>query len=187
LRTETCFGSYEARDFERGCVVAVMSRARDVAGSRMFPFRRLMAWRRAHGLALRVHEVTERSARGRYTSLVNQLRRASASVAANIAEGSGQVTAAQFARYLSIALGSARELDYHLLLAHDLGLYPSSEYARLDARCDEVCRMLNVLRARVLQNGERRWIADSSARRRSTSDLRSQVSRPVNLPHPPSD
>lgn len=84
------------------------------------------------------------------------MRRASASVAASIAEGSGQVTAAQFARYLTIALGSARELDYHLLLGHDLGLYPSSDYARLDARCDEVCRVLNVLRIRVIENADRR-------------------------------
>ena len=120
-----------------------------------FPFRRLAAWRRAHALALQVHEVTERTTRGRYQPLVNQMRRASASVAANIAEGSGQVTAAQFARYLTIALGSARELDYHLLLAHDLGLYSSSDYARLDARVDEVCRVLVALRHRVLENGQR--------------------------------
>jgi four helix bundle protein len=84
------------------------------------------------------------------------MRRASASVPANIAEGSGQVTAAQFARYLTISLGSARELDYHLLLAHDLGLFPSSDYARLDARVDEVCRVLVALRLKVLQNGDRR-------------------------------
>jgi len=82
------------------------------------------------------------------------MRRASSSIAANIAEGSGQVTAAQFARYLTIALGSARELDYHLLLAHDLGVYSSSDYARLDARVDEVCRVLVVLRMRVVQRGD---------------------------------
>ena len=118
----------------------------------MFPFRRLAAWRRAHALALQVHQVTERTTG--YQSLVNQMRRASSSVAANIAEGSGQVNAAQFARYLTIALGSARELDYHLLLARDLGLYSSSDYARLDARVDEVCRVLVVLRLRVLQRSE---------------------------------
>ena len=77
-------------------------------------------------------------------------------MAANIAEGSGQVTAPQFARYLTIALGSARELDYHLLLGHDLGLYSSSEYARLDARVDEVCRVLVALRLRVLENEDRK-------------------------------
>ena len=77
------------------------------------------------------------------------------SIAANIAEGSGQVTAAQFARYLTIALGSARELDYHLLLAHDLKLIASPDYARLDARVDEVCRMLVVFRMRVFEKVDR--------------------------------
>ena len=122
----------------------------------MYPFRKLSVWRRAHALTLLIHEVTERSHRGRYLSLVNQMRRASMSVAANIAEGTGQVTGAQFARYLTIALGSARELDYHVLVAKDLKLLGSSDYARLDARVDQVCRMLAVLRLRVLERARRK-------------------------------
>ena len=121
----------------------------------MFPFRKLAVWRRAHALALMVHEITERNARGRYYSLINQMRRASASIPANIAEGSGQVTAPQFARYLTIAIGSARELDYHVLLAKDLGVLPLSEYARLSARADQLCGMLAVLRVRVLERADR--------------------------------
>ena len=117
----------------------------------MFPFRRLAVWHRAHELSLAVHEVTERAYRGRYASLISQMRRASMSVPANIAEGSAQVTPAQFARYLTIAVGSARELDYHLLLAKDLGLLPLSDYARLDARVDQVSAMVAALRIRVLE------------------------------------
>ena len=78
------------------------------------------------------------------------------SIPANIAEGTGQVTAAQFARYLTIALGSARELDYHVLVARDLMLLGSSDYARLEARVDQVCRMLAVLRLRVLERANRK-------------------------------
>jgi four helix bundle protein len=125
-----------------------------------------VAWRRAHALAVHVYQVTERAPGGRDVSLVNRMRRASASVAANIAEGSGQVTAAEFARFLTIAIGSARELDYHLLLAHDLGLYSSSDYARLDARVDEVCRVLVVLRQRVLARSGLRENQSLSAPRR---------------------
>jgi four helix bundle protein len=117
----------------------------------MFPFRKLAVWQRAHQLTLQVHEVTERVYRGRYAALISQMRRCSMSIAANIAEGSGQVTPAQFARYLTIAIGSARELDYHLLLAKDLGLLPLSDYARLDARINQVSAMLAALRTRVLQ------------------------------------
>lgn len=119
--------------------------------SLMFPFRKLAVWHRAHELTLAVHEVTERAYRGRYASIINQTRRASMSVAANIAEGSGQVTPAQFARYLTIAIGSARELDYHVLLAKDLGLLPLPDYARLEARIDQVSGMLAMLRIRVLE------------------------------------
>jgi len=115
----------------------------------MFPFRKLAVWRKAHSLALHVYELTELAYRGRYLSLIDQMRRASMSIAANIAEGSGQVTNAQFARYLTIALGSARELDYHVLLARDLGLLAPSDCVRLDARVDEVSRMLLVFRNRV--------------------------------------
>ena len=120
----------------------------------MYPFRKLAVWRRAHALALSVHEITERAYRGRFVSLINQMRRASLSVAANISEGTGQVTAAQFARYLTISLGSARELDYHILVAKDLGLLSMSDYARLEARVDQVCRMLAVLRIRVVQRAK---------------------------------
>jgi four helix bundle protein len=122
----------------------------------MYPFRKLALWRRAHSLTICLHEITERSYGGRHASLINQMRRASMSIAANIAEGTGQVTAAQFARYLTIALGSARELDYHVLLARDLRLLGSSDYARLDARVDQVCRMLAALRQRILESAKRK-------------------------------
>ena len=144
----------------------------------MFPFRKLAVWRRAHALTLALYEVTERVYRGRYASLINQMRRASMAIAANIAEGSGQVTKPQFARYLTIALSSARELDYHALLAKDLGLLPLSDYARLEARTDQVCRMLAVLRVRVLEE------AEGSAARRPARKRR--VSPTSDFHRPPS-
>jgi four helix bundle protein len=143
----------------------------------MYPFRKLSVWRRAHELALQVHQMTEPAFRQRrYWSLIDQMRRASMSVAANIAEGSGQVTSAQFARYLTIALGSARELDYHVLLAHDLGVLTHSDFARLDARVDQVSRMLAVFRDRVAERAMR-----STPRRRVNQipgPLKSHLSRP---------
>ena len=119
----------------------------------MYPFRRLVAWRRAHALALFVHQVTERFDSRRYVSLVNQMRRAALSIPANIAEGSGRASETQFARFLEIALASARELDYHALLTKDLGLLAPSDYARLEARVDEVCRILVVLHRKVARHG----------------------------------
>lgn len=142
----------------------------------MYPFRKLTVWRRAHELSLQVHRMTEPAFRQRrYWSLIDQMRRSSMSVAANIAEGSGQVTSAQFARYLTIALGSARELDYHILLAHDLGVLTNSDFARLDARVDQVSRMLAVFRDRVAERAMR-----SNPRRRANQipgPLTSHLSR----------
>lgn len=146
----------------------------------MYPFRKLAVWKRAHALALQVHELTEQNYQGRYWSLIDQMRRASASVAANIAEGSGQVTSAQFARYLTIALGSARELDYHVLLARDLGALSTSDCVRLDARVDQVSRMLSVFRDRVADRA-------SKARRRRRVNPSHRVPLTSHLPHPSSD
>ena len=73
-----------------------------------------------------------------------------AAIPANIAEGAGHASQAQFNRFLEIALASAREADYQLLLAKDLGLLPAREYAFIEARLTEVQAMLMGLRKRVL-------------------------------------
>jgi four helix bundle protein len=115
----------------------------------MHPYRRLAVWQKSHALTLRVYHVVE-PIRGRYPSLAQQLLRAAHSIPSNIAEGSGRSSGVQFAQFLQIALGSARELDYFLQLAADLGVLPASDHATLEADAAEVTRMLVVLRRRVL-------------------------------------
>jgi four helix bundle protein len=75
--------------------------------------------------------------------LTSQIRRASASIPANIAEGCGRSGVAELARFLHIAMGSASELEYHFILARDLSFLPDDQYARLDRELAEVKRMLN--------------------------------------------
>ena len=145
----------------------------------MYPFRKLSVWRRAHALALQVHEVTEPAyQRRRYWSLIDQMRRAATSVASNIAKGSGQVTSAQFARYLTIALGSLRELDYQVVLGRDLAVVTKSDGVRLDARVEQVSRMLTVFRNRVAERAMR------SSPWRRVNQIRGPLTS--HLPHPPS-
>ncbi len=72
----------------------------------------------------------------------NQMRRMSASIGANIAEGVCRGGDVDFARFLQIAVGSASELEYHLLLARDLELLKASDYQRLSDEAEEVKRML---------------------------------------------
>jgi four helix bundle protein len=70
------------------------------------------------------------------------MRRASVSIGSNIAEGSCRRGDVDFARFLQIALGSASEVEYHLLLAGDLELLKSPDYQRLSEEVVEVKRML---------------------------------------------
>jgi four helix bundle protein len=77
--------------------------------------------------------------------LRDQLFRAAISVPANLAEGCGRTGDREFRRFVRIALGSASELEYHLLLARDLGLLPELAYEQLAASIVEIERMLTGL------------------------------------------
>ena len=114
----------------------------------MHAFRKLSVWRKAHELALRVYQAAPLIGR-HYPALAGQMLRAAHGIPANIAEGSGRSTGAQFANFLQIAIGSARELDYYRLLAADLGAIPRSQHATLGARTEEVIMMLVGLKRTV--------------------------------------
>ena len=86
----------------------------------MKDFRDLKVWKRAHDIALTVYRCTRNFPREETYGMVSQLRRCSSSVAANIAEGCGRSGNAEFGRFLNMAMGSASELEYFLLLARDL-------------------------------------------------------------------
>lgn len=115
----------------------------------MRSFRTLNVWHKAHTLTLDVYRQTAGFPRDEIYGLTSQLRRASASIAANIAEGCGRSSQADFARFLSIALGSASETEYHLLLAHDLGFLSDEQYPQLNAMVIDVKRMLSTLITRL--------------------------------------
>ena len=97
----------------------------------MKDFRNLKVWERAHELTLELYRMTGRFPREELFGLTSQIRRCSASIGANIAEGCGKRGNAEFQRFLQIASGSASELDYHLLLAHDLNLITREHYHRI--------------------------------------------------------
>jgi len=80
----------------------------------------LKVWEKAHHMVLAVYKATEIFPRQELYSLTNHIQRAAVSIPANIAEGCGKSGDADFGRYLQIAMGSSSELEYLLLLAHDL-------------------------------------------------------------------
>ena len=111
----------------------------------MKDFHELKVWQKAHELALSVYRVTAAFPREERYGLTSQLRRASASIAANLAEGCGRSGDAEFARFCSMAMGSASELEYHLLLVKDLKLIKPADYEELAPRATELKRMLTAL------------------------------------------
>jgi len=94
----------------------------------MKDFRDLNVWEKSHKLTLEIYVATAGFPRSELYGLTSQIRRCSASIGANIAEGCGKRGNNEFQRYLQIASGSASELDYHLLLARDLGFLPDPDY-----------------------------------------------------------
>jgi four helix bundle protein len=108
-------------------------------------FRDLKVWQRAHQLTLSVYRVTVTFPRQELYGLTSQLRRSCSSIAANLAEGCGRSGDAEFARYCSIAMGSASETEYRLLLARDLKLLKSKDYEELAERTVDLKRMLSGL------------------------------------------
>ena len=94
-----------------------------------------------HHLALAVYKATQTFPKSETYGLTSQIRRAGAFIPSNIAEGCGRDTEAELARFIHIAMGSASELEYHLLLAHDLSYLPDSTYSNLHNTVIEVKRM----------------------------------------------
>ena len=105
-------------------------------------FRNLKVWEKAHALTLEIYKSSKTFPRDEMYGLTSQMRRASASIGANIAEGSCRRGDVDFARFLQMAAGSASELEYHLLLARDLDLLKIADYQRLSVEAVDVKRML---------------------------------------------
>lgn len=108
----------------------------------MRDFRKLGVWEKSHQLTLAVYRASQAFPKDELYGLTSQVRRSAASIPANIAEGCGKDTELELARYMQISMGSASELEYHLLLAHDLGYLNSSLYQELHEGVIEVKRML---------------------------------------------
>ena len=112
-------------------------------------FRDLKVWERAHALTLNIYKATNRFPGAEQYGLTSQMRRCSASIGANIAEGCGKRGNNEFQRFLQIASGSASELDYHLLLARDLGFMADDQYLLLADQLSQLRRMLTSLLQKV--------------------------------------
>jgi four helix bundle protein len=111
-------------------------------------FRDLKVWAKAHQLALEVYRATAAFPREERYGLTAQMRRCAVSVPSNIAEGCCR-SQGDFGRFMQIAVGSASELQYQLLLAKDLEFLSADQFGLLSGRTIEVKRMLAALLAKL--------------------------------------
>ena len=105
-------------------------------------YRELKVWQRSMDLAALGYELARRVPSTKSSALPGQLQRAALSVPANIAEGAGRRSRADYLRHLSIANGSLLELESHLLLGARIGVLPEEDVAAALAIAAEVGRML---------------------------------------------
>ena len=108
-------------------------------------FRDLRVWREAMDLAEACYRMTAAFPRDELFGMTAQIRRASSSIPANIAEGYGRNSKGAYAQFLRIAQGSLKELETHLLLAERVGLATTDMGAPLLTSCDSLGRMLRPL------------------------------------------
>lgn len=118
----------------------------------MKDFRTLKVWEKAHALTLSTYKASVDFPKQELYALTNQIQRAAVSIPANIAEGCGKDSDAELKRYLGIAMGSSSELEYLLLLAHDLGYLPDEIYQAIQNDLGETRRMLNAFIQRLKGN-----------------------------------
>lgn len=119
----------------------------------MATHRDLLAWQEAMTLARMVYSVTERFPRSETLGLSLQLRRASVSVASNIAEGAARQSSREFAQFLSVSLGSLAEIDTQLELAADLGWLFEAESIQMQRT--KVAQLTTKLRRAIARNQSR--------------------------------
>ena len=108
-------------------------------------YRDLKVWSKAYALSLELYRLSRAFPREEIYGITSQLRRAAVSIGANLAEGCGRRTNAEMSRFVRIAMGSASELDHHLLLCRDLGFFQDEDYKRNSRNLTEVRRMLSAL------------------------------------------
>ena len=108
-------------------------------------YRDLRVWQDAKTLAESCYRLTHHFPRDELFGLTSQIRRAAASVPANIAEGHGRENTGSFVQYLRISQGSLKELETHLLLAERVGILPVPDLQPVLAQCESLGKMLRAL------------------------------------------
>jgi len=112
-------------------------------------YRDLLVWQQAVDLAVSIYDATRGWPREELYGLTSQVRRAAASIPANIAEGYGRETRPSYEHFLRVAQGSLKELETHLLIAQRIGLDTSNKLGPLLTASESVGKLLRLLLHRL--------------------------------------
>lgn len=105
-------------------------------------YKDLSVWKKSHELTLNIYKTVSTYPREETYNLVSQLKRASSSIATNIAEGTGRFSQKDLAHFLQMSLGSSHEVEYLLLLSKDLSFINNESYIQLEKDVNEIKAML---------------------------------------------
>jgi four helix bundle protein len=111
----------------------------------MSGFKDLQVWQESHSLVKDIYSITDKFPSKERYRLTEQICRAAASIGANIAEGTGRHSKADFTKFLYISRGSLEETRNFLVLAFDLGYMRDKTFKGLDDKCISISKMLNGL------------------------------------------
>ncbi len=112
---------------------------------RVADFKKLLVWQKAHALAVEAYRVATAIRGAEHLSLRSQFTRSAMSIPANIVEGRSQESRREFARYLRIAINSASEFEYHLIMGWDIRVVSKANFLSLMNQVIEVRKMLHGL------------------------------------------
>ena len=102
----------------------------------------LLVWKKSIDLVEQIYKFTKQFPKEELYGITNQMGRCAVSIPANIAEGSGRKNKAEFIQFLHIALGSASELETHLIISQRLGFLSSNSYDEIMNALNEIIKMI---------------------------------------------
>ena len=116
-----------------------------------FYFEKLEVWQNSRSFVMDIYTITTNFPDNEKFGLISQIRRASLSISANIAEGMSRKTDKDKARFISIAFGSAIEVVNFLILANDLNMINEKDYMQLREKLEKITNQLNSLHNKLNQ------------------------------------
>jgi four helix bundle protein len=112
-------------------------------------FKKYDIWKLSHVFTLKIYDLTKSYPKDEVYGLISQIRRASSSIPTNISEGCGRDSDAEFNRFLTMALGSASEVEYQLILSKDLNYIDETLFITLNEEINTIKRKIYSLKQKL--------------------------------------